>query len=144
MIDVKMKRFAFLFLLGFVLVSCSDDDSSLSVNDLEFWIGEYEIHTIGGEPVDCGVIYLIPETIVITSDSRFQVLSRCDEGGVMVEGDYTFEEGLFNLFVSTNVQEPDIPEFQMQIFEGDNGDVRIYRCANRSSNCTIRLGNRIN
>jgi len=141
-----IRKGALNIVVGVVLLAfggCSDDDP-LSVNDLGFWVGEYEIHTIGGEPVDCEVIFRIPETIVITNDNRFQVLSRCGEGGVLVEGDFGFDQGVFDLFVSTNVQEPDdIPEFQMQIFQGSAGDVRIYRCANRSSTCSIRLGNRI-
>lgn len=127
------------------LFACSSDDETLSVNDLSYWVGEYEINVINGQDVDCGVIYLIPETIVINPDGRFQVLSRCDDGGVMVEGDFEFEEGLFDLYVDWVVQEPlDLPEFEMQIFQDNDGGVRVYRCSALTGSCTLRSGQRIN
>lgn len=125
-------------------MSCSnDDDTSLDVNTVDFWIGEYEIQVIGGDSVDCNVIFLLPETIIISPD-RFQVVTDCEDGGVLIEGSYTFDEGLFELFVDNITQEPeDLPEFEMQIFEDENQNVRIYRCIHESGSCTLRLGKRV-
>ena len=130
-------------LLVVLLCSCSGDDEAVTVNDVGFWIGEYEIQRIGGEPVSCDVFFLLPETIVIDGDG-FRIDTPCEDGGTIIDGTYDFTDGLFELFISGIIQDPiDLPEFEMQIFQEENGNIRIYRCVYQSGNCTLREGIRI-
>ncbi len=137
-------RVFFVMIATVMTLACDEDKSgNFDTFSLEYWIGSYQIDTIGGQAVDCNVIYLQEELITITTDFRFTVESLCT-GQILTEGDYEFDNGLFLLFVDWRVQEPeDQPEFDMQIFQDDENRIRLYRCSPATGSCTIRLGKRI-
>ena len=137
--------FQYIITLVFILlmaISCKEDDNP-DVYDLEYWLGKYEVDTIDGQAVDCNIVYLQPELITITDDFRFSVNSRCDGEDVLTKGYYEFENGVFFLFVDWIVSEPDVPEFEMQILQDRENNVRIYRCSPSSGSCELRIGTRI-
>ena len=127
-----------------LLLSCSDDDMSFDPLNVNSWVGQYEIDTIGSEPVTCDEEFLNGEVITISSDGTYSVVSICN-GDTVNEGTYTFSLGVFSLFVSTRIQDPeDLPEFEMQIFDDQAGRITIYRCSRGADSCIIRKGSRLN
>ena len=133
-----------LCLLGSMFWSCSgDDEISFDPLALGTWIGQYEIDTIGVEPVTCEDSFLNGEIISLNTDETYSVVSICDDVAIS-EGTYTFSKGLFLLFTSDRVQEPvDFADFEMQIFDDRDGRITIFLCPPQTGSCGIRKGSRI-
>lgn len=138
-----MNRLAGCLVMLLIVFSCQDSTEDISVNEVGFWIGSYEIHAINGDSADCAIFYLLPEIIELQKDEVFLVRNQCDQN-IIVQGKYKFDEGLFTLFIDRLIQEPsDRPEFEMQIFENEDRQVRIYRCVPFTGECSVRIGVRL-
>jgi len=124
--------------------SCSDDDGiEFDPLALGTWVGQYEIDTIGVEAVTCDDSFLNGEIISINSDNTYSVVSICTDVALS-EGTYTFNKGLFSLFTSDRIQEPqDFVDFEMQIFDDREGRVTIFLCPPQTGSCGIRKGSRL-
>ncbi|MEM9324480.1 MAG: hypothetical protein AAGA85_02445 [Bacteroidota bacterium] len=137
-------RVLLILAIAIVFISCSDDEGPVipDPNALETWLGSYQIDTIGAEPIDCGIEFLQGEIITIQGDETFDIESTCT-GATLADGTYEFSDGIFLLYISFRITEPDIPEFELQIFNAPGDRVRMYRCAFGTGNCTIRKGDRL-
>ncbi len=134
-----------MFYLSFILLwGCSsEDEPQFDPLNLDAWLGEYEIDTIGTSAVSCEDDFLQGELLTLGADGTFQVISLCS-GATLTEGSFSFQRGLFSVFASDRVQTPeDFPEFEMQIFDDQEGRITIYRCPFRVGSCTIRKGRRL-
>ncbi len=130
--------------MGLIILSCSDDEMAFDPLSVNSWIGQYEIDTIGSEPVTCEEDFLNAEVISINTDGTYSVVSLCN-GDTVNAGNYQFSLGVFSLFVSTRIQDPeDLPEFEMQMFDDQSGRITVYRCSRGTDSCIIRKGTRIN
>jgi hypothetical protein len=127
-----MKKL-FIVLITIMFFSC--EEVEFGVNDLQYWLGDYEIIEINGEDVDCEVDYLLPEIISFKPDREIQIINNCT-GNLIAEGDFEFENGLFILELPNVV-------FELQIFEDEEGSIRMYRCPANSGACTLRRGIRL-
>lgn len=126
-----------------LLLACgNDDDDTTDLFALETWLGAYEIDTIGVAAVDCQLEFLHGEIITLKDDFTFTIESVCT-GAVLADGLFEFSGGIYSLFISFRVSEPDRPEFDLQFFEEENGRIRIYRCTSESGNCVVRKGFRV-
>lgn len=131
-----------LLLVAINFACQSDDESVPNPLQVETWIGEYEIDTIGINPVGCSIEFQEGELFALNRDETFTITSTCTDN-LIADGSYTFEKGVFQLFVSFRVTEPDRPEFELQIFDSQDGRITMYRCLPNFGECTIRRGRRL-
>jgi len=139
---ISIQTAIFIAFSGLLIACKEKENKPYEPHHLEYWLGTYEIDTIGGSPVSCDVDFLNDELLTIESEYRWRVENLCS-GELLSEGDFEFNMGFFNLFVDWSIQDPDVPEYEMQIFQYNQNRIRLFTCAPNTGNCTVRLGRKI-